>query len=388
MSIEDRLVESLRNQAARIEPKTWNVNHVLAHYQRHHQRQLFGRALLVAASASLALALGLTLHTLLPLAGNQESRESSNPAATAVTPTAHQVLRLKIGDIGGAVNASSGVVWVSAPSQHVGRSDQLVEVDAATGSIVSTMNLPSPAVDVGVGVGDVGVWVTTCPDAGCRLIALSTLGQELAAVPGTGPYLVVDESAAWTVSEDGRRLLRVSNAGGLVSDVDLGLPPDDRVQSDLVVIGGRVWGLAAQSREASSSVLFAVDRSDGTIADRQNVSADPTSLIADGDNLWLTSGTGAIRVSAATGTVIETIPVPDGFSPIGALDGRVWFLGTGDSSGFPIASLDESTGAVESAVVLTVPPALRFPVSASLDVTRNEIWVSQFDGGLTELTLG
>jgi hypothetical protein len=383
MGTEDRLRQAMRRWADSIEPsKGDSLQETDDLARRATRREVRRKSKVVFLVAIVGIGAAFILRDLSPLGVTNSAERSpilAHPTASftprfqrpspghpvpaaELDPHISQVVPVQQGLQ--TIAAGNGSVWVSTPSQQAGQPDTLQIVEEGTGRVIGSIQVQYPPTDLGLTAA--GLWVSLCPDAGCRIELLDPFsGKMLMRADGVGPYFAADSSGVWAQGTSGR-LEHLDPSGSIAGSVDLGLPTGYSLASDVVLFNGGAWVLAASQTDGAPTLLCGVTESSGQTV-TMPTAADPKILVAGDTALWLSSGYTAIKMQPGYGDSV-TYDIPEGFNPFGNLAGRIWFVGSGETKGYPVYALDEASGRViEGPVWLPASPALRFPLSVATD---------------------
>lgn len=238
-----------------------------------------------------------------------------------------------------SVSADGTYVWVTEMNTGT-----LVQVDAATDSVVRTINFGYGDVQAAVESDGTDAWVAD--------------------------YSGIDEYSAAT----GALVRAVTGPGNDLKDAT-GVATD----------GNHVWVTTSNAIVELSQSTGAFVRSISTPA----LAGSESAVSSDGTDLWAALSNGVIEIAEATGSVVRTISGPShgitGATGVVSNGSRVWVM---DSSAGSFTELSASTGQR----LYPVPESYELPDPTAIAAGGAHVWVlgsavaSQSDGSLTELS--
>lgn len=260
------------------------------------------------------------------------------------------------------VAITDDAVWVGTTGP-----DGVAQIDPRSNAVAAAVSLPRKPC-AGLAVGFSGLWVPLCatPNALAR-VDLRT--RVVTMVPAAGPAdreggITVSSDSVWLVI-DGRSTLAKIDPNALVIRQRTVLP---RGSLNAIYSGGLVW-----VTRPSGAQVTVVDAGTGEIVGSVRSGPNPRFLDAGAGSVWtLNQGDGTltrINVQARLTTGASSLRTPGHGGDIKVSRGIVWTT----MVKVPLSATDGRTGKVLCQWV--------GPGGDSLGVSRNAIWLTDYDVG-------
>jgi ABC-type transport system substrate-binding protein/class 3 adenylate cyclase len=248
----------------------------------------------------------------------------------------------------GAVATGEGSVWVTLPDRGA-----VIEIDAATMSIVDTVSVGSNP--VGIAVGADSVWVANGGDSTVSRISPARNNEVVDTIPmpGAPAAIVVNDQGVWVADSLGDAITPIDpGTDHVLPSVPVGDQPVDLVNDgeelwvanaasgsvSRVVGGDQVQpvdvGRGPQAVALGAGVIWVANSLDGTVSridpdtnstDATRVGEGPTDLAFGGGFVWVSLGSaGSVkRIDPGSGSV-TTIALGSYTDSVAVADGALW----------------------------------------------------------------
>jgi streptogramin lyase len=148
-----------------------------------------------------------------------------------------------------------------------------------------------------------------------------------------------------------------------------------------------VWTLDTSPTGDGPSDVVRIDAGDDYVS-FVDTDARAGALAADGRSVWLSGGTEAIEIDAASGEIAQRIELPGGFSPFAVASGRVWSVSQMTGSQYDVVGLNPETGEIDSSVTIeSSSPATLHPVSGEPSPNSDALWIAEYRRDVTHVSL-
>ena len=255
-------------------------------------------------------------------------------------------------DLGGAAWSTVygfGGAWIQVDPPV----DQLVKVDAATGTVTMTVDGGTAAA-----IGTDAVWVTVGGQETRKIDPVT--GEVLLTVATSGSYLAIGAGSVWVPTTDG------------IARID---PDTGDVVATIPIVGGSVTDLAADDTgvwvtDKGAGLVRRIDPETNAVVAEIPTGAGAHDLAIDASGVWVTNYRGGTvsRIDPATNEVVATIEGVGSGVGIAAGGGAIWV----STQGLGISRIDPETNEV---VLVAELDGWSYGVAYG----DGELWVSSVD---------
>ena len=281
--------------------------------------------------------------------------EPTMSAGQSTTPSASAPPSIELGGAAWSTKYGFDGVWIQVDPPI----DQMIKVDAATGSVAMT-------IDGGAGVAftDDGVWVALPGQAEIQNLD-PVSGEILLSVPGMTAYLATGAGSVWAVAFDGNVLRVDAESGELLATI----PIEASELTDIAISDDGAWVTAKEDGK-----VFRIDPATNEVVAEIRTGAGAHAIVIDGSGVWVTNyrDNTVSRIDPATNEVVATVEGVGSGVGITAGAGAIWV----STQGQGISRIDPATN--EPTLVVQLPNEWNYGIAYA----HGELWISSVDNGL------
>jgi YVTN family beta-propeller protein len=281
-------------------------------------------------------------------------------------PAAAVVARIAVGPRPEQIAFGDGSVWVARADASVAR------VDAASNSIVATVQAPASSVEPWLGFGEGALWLSNFDDNSVWRVDPATNQVVAKITVGSAPEgIAFTPGAVWVANHHGTpygSVARIDPATNrVVATVPAGLPQLCCGPQGIAGTPDAVW-VGVPNLDA----LVRLDPAANTVAAQVQVRPACGGVAADADGVWIAGGCGSnavFRIDPQTNRVVARIVVTGKTRAVALGLGAVWV--TTDTS---LVRIDPTTNKVAGASAVDE--------ATGVAVSTDAVWVLSRSAGI------
>jgi len=261
--------------------------------------------------------------------------------------------------------------WVACKEQS-----RVVRLNTATGKLVESVRLETPAIAVKSGLG--AIWALDSASTLYRIDRKTSRITRRASLGATAAYnLWIGGGSVWVADDQAAQVIRVAPATGKVVRR---LPVGDGPAS-MAFAGGSGWVINHRDRR-----LMRIELATNRVTELQPVRADaPERMAYLAGSLWITGrGTDLVRVDPRSGKALATIEIGAGGIDIVAAGGSLWVptrSAAVDRTGLPTMETLQRVSATTQRVTTAATARGRVDVHG-LVAQGNFVWLADNRSGV------
>jgi YVTN family beta-propeller protein len=327
------------------------------------------RALVLTATGVAVVVAAVLAGVLLSQGSDQPGRPSTKPTLTPkvdslqrIDPKTNSlVATLDVGSEPTGVAVGDDAVWAIQQGEN-----RIAKIDPRTNSVVATGSAPGPK---SVAVGGGSVWVVNADGTVTQLDAATGTSVHTVDMPSKAALaelVAYGAGAAWALSPLKSAVARINPLSGSVAKViPLAVVPD---ASRAIATGDRAVWVTSSNTLTGDYRLSRIDPASNRLVDTVTLDLGAQGLAVLGGSIWVANNLGRTvsRVSASTDRLVGRIHVGKDPVAVATGDGAVWVANARDGT---VSRVDPA----RNRVVATIPVG---PNPDSVAVGPGGVWVT------------